>query len=336
MQKRVVFKVNLFFFLFVWNLRKCNCFSEVIFEGRKYVAEGYPFSITCLKSSYGVPKWTRNGLTIDPLDPEYVMTQESFPNDGIRMELRVEKALWKHRGHYKCDPLSKKSHEIEIVPSRESEQELSHQARVQLRPNRTLKLVCDQEENAVFPINWYKDGSRILESPETPRIRMEGRVLSISKATESDSGEYMCVIEMAGLSYPFADHLGSRIKVTYPSRVKKFPTQIRPILHRNWSVECEVQGFPVPRVSWFIDGLPIEEFRLNDSRYDVIDNPEGLPNSVLFINEVQYEDNREITCIADNVDGPDQTIAQLAVRSKSLFEGGKEKCFSISVTCKSD
>ncbi|GFY72492.1 uncharacterized protein TNIN_449291, partial [Trichonephila inaurata madagascariensis] len=92
--------------------------SGVIYEGRKYVAEGFPFSITCLKSSYGVPKWTRNGLSIDQLDPEYVIVQESVPDDGIRMELRVKMAQWKHRGHYKCDPLSKKSHEIEIVPSR--------------------------------------------------------------------------------------------------------------------------------------------------------------------------------------------------------------------------
>ncbi|GFS91820.1 transposable element Tcb1 transposase [Trichonephila clavipes] len=81
---------------------------------------------------------------------------------------------------------------------------------------------------------------------------MEGRALYISKATESDSGEYMCVIEMAGLSYPFADHLGSRIKVTYPARVKKLPTQIRPILNRNLSIQCEVQGFPIPRVSWLL------------------------------------------------------------------------------------
>ncbi|GFS29758.1 ig-like domain-containing protein [Trichonephila inaurata madagascariensis] len=62
------------------------------------------------------------------------------------------------------------------------------------------------------------------------------------------------------------------------------------------------------------DGFPIEEFRLNDSRYDAIDNPDGLPNSVLFISDVQYEDNREITCIADNVEGSDETRAQLAVR----------------------
>ncbi|GFS91812.1 uncharacterized protein TNCV_2531301 [Trichonephila clavipes] len=154
MLKRVILNVHLFFVLFVWNLSECDCVSGVIYEGRKYVAEGFPFSITCLKSSYGVPKWTRNGLAIDQLDPEYVIVQESVPDDGIRMELRVKVAQWKHRGHYKCDPLSKKSHEIEIVPSRENEEELNRQARVQLRPNKTLKLVCDQEENAVFPINW--------------------------------------------------------------------------------------------------------------------------------------------------------------------------------------
>ncbi|GFS91839.1 ig-like domain-containing protein [Trichonephila clavipes] len=68
------------------------------------------------------------------------------------------------------------------------------------------------------------------------------------------------------------------------------------------------------------NGFPIEEFRLNDSRYDAIDNPDGLPNSVLFISDVQYEDNREITCIADNVEGSDETRAQLAVRDSDVWE----------------
>ncbi|GBN03613.1 hypothetical protein AVEN_206125-1 [Araneus ventricosus] len=164
----------------------------------------------------------------------------------------------------------------------------------------------------------YKDGSRLLEEKENPRIRMHARTLTISKATEADAGEYTCVIEMAGLSYPFADHLGSRIKVTYPARVEKFPRQIRPILNRNLNLECEVQGFPVPRVSWFVDGFPIEEFRLNDSRYDAVDNPQGMPGSVLFIQDVDYEDNRQITCTTDNIDGADETTAQLAVRAINL------------------
>ncbi|GBO26823.1 hypothetical protein AVEN_202402-1, partial [Araneus ventricosus] len=95
-----------------------ECFSEVIYEGKKYVAEGSPFNISCIKSSYGVPKWTRNGLSVDALGPDYDVIEEDLPDDGVRMELRVKMALWKHRGHYKCDPMSQRSHEIEIVPSR--------------------------------------------------------------------------------------------------------------------------------------------------------------------------------------------------------------------------
>ncbi|GFS56303.1 ig-like domain-containing protein [Trichonephila inaurata madagascariensis] len=119
-----------------------------------------------------------------------------------------------------------------------------------------------------------------------------------------------------------------------PARVKKLPTQIRPILNRNLSIQCEVQGFPIPRVSWFVDGFPIEEFRLNDSRYDAIDNPDGLPNSVLFISDVQYEDNREITCIADNVEGSDETRAQLAVRDDSNTQNFIKKSVNTRIASK--
>ncbi|CAL1266144.1 unnamed protein product [Larinioides sclopetarius] len=317
---------------FIWSFRICDCFTEVVYEGKKYVAEGSPFNISCIKSSYGVPKWTRNGQSVDALGPDYDVIEKDLPDDGVRMELRVKMALWKHRGHYKCDPMSQKSHDIEIVPSEESDEQMQNQPRIQLRPHMTLKLVCEQEENVVFPINWYKDGSRLLEEKENPRIRMHKRTLTISKATEADAGEYTCVIEMAGLSYPFADHLGSRIKVTYPARVEKFSRQIRPILNRNLSLECEVQGFPVPRVSWFVDGFPIEEFRLNDSRYDAVDNLQGMPGSVLFIQDVDYKDNRQITCTTVNIDGADETSAQLAVRENAIITNEEDQGEGVILT----
>ncbi|GIY58106.1 hemicentin-1 [Caerostris darwini] len=257
--------------------KRRECLSELIYEGRKFVAQGYPFNISCLKSSYGVPKWTRNGLAVDTLGPEYVVKEKKLPNDGVRMELRVEAAVWKHRGYYKCDPLSGRSHEIEIVPSREGDEEMRERTRVQLKPNKNLKLVCDQEENAVFPINWYKDGTRILENRKNSRIRMQGRSLAISRATESDAGEYMCVIEMAGLSFPFADHLGSRVKVTYPARVEKFPPQFRPILNRYLNLECKVQGFPIPRISWFVDGFPSKNSDSTIPDMDLRTTPTAFP-----------------------------------------------------------
>ncbi|GIY91718.1 uncharacterized protein CEXT_471011 [Caerostris extrusa] len=118
MTKRLIWNANLQMFFLIWCVLLSECLSELIYEGRKFVAQGSPFNISCLKSSYGVPKWTRNGLAVDTLGPEYVVKEKKLPNDGVRMELRVEAALWKHRGYYKCDPLSGRSHEIEIVPSR--------------------------------------------------------------------------------------------------------------------------------------------------------------------------------------------------------------------------
>ncbi|KAG8178765.1 hypothetical protein JTE90_016630 [Oedothorax gibbosus] len=205
----------LLFFLRVLVLQYCESSHDVTYDGRHFVPEGSPFTITCEKSSHGLPKWTKNGLAVDS---EYRTDEQQLQDDRMLMVLSVAHARWNHRGHYKCDPLSVQSHWIEIVPSKESDQEIQQQTKVQLKPNNTLKLACDQEENAVFPINWYKDGVRVLASGETgDRVRMTGRTLWVARSGQSDSGEYMCVIEMAGLSYPFADHLGSRIKVTDPA-----------------------------------------------------------------------------------------------------------------------
>ncbi|GFR13378.1 uncharacterized protein TNCT_590461, partial [Trichonephila clavata] len=89
---------------------------------------------------------------------------------------------------------------------------------------------------------------------------MEGRALSISKATESDSGEYMCVIEMAGLSYPFAHHLGSRIKVTYvelrledeitiPTKSETLPADLSH-LKSGWQPTAE-EDEEAPRIGFY-------------------------------------------------------------------------------------
>ncbi|GFR17591.1 hemicentin-1, partial [Trichonephila clavata] len=207
MLRRVILNAHLFFFLFVWNLRECDCVSGVIYEGRKYVAEGFPFSITCLKSSYGVPKWTRNGLAIDQLDPDTFQRErggiKSSSKSAIEAEQNVETSLRSRRK--RCIP-------HKLVQRRFKDSGIPRKP----------------------PRSHGREGSFYLQSD---RKRL---------------GEYMCVIEMAGLSYPFAHHLGSRIKVTYPARVKQLPTQIRPILNRNLSIQCEVQGFPIPRVSWFV------------------------------------------------------------------------------------
>lgn len=91
---------------------------DVVYEGKLYVSEASPFNITCFRAAYGSPKWYRNGLVIDPLNTEFSVFGENKSPSQIFMGLSVEKALWRHRGDYKCDSLSEKTHKIEIVPSR--------------------------------------------------------------------------------------------------------------------------------------------------------------------------------------------------------------------------
>lgn len=68
-----------------------------------------------------------------------------------------------------------------------------------------------------------------------------------------------------------------------------------------------------------IDGLDVNIFMENETRYSILENDEGLPNAVFFINEVTYDDNHIVMCVADNVDGFDQTVTEMAVRGKPSF-----------------
>lgn len=68
--------------------------------------------------------------------------------------------------------------------------------------------------------------------------------------------------------------------------------------------------------SFIADGVELGYYMQNESRYSVLGNKDGLPNAVFFISDVTYDDNHIVMCVADNVDGFDQTITVLAVRGK--------------------
>ncbi|XP_035229859.1 uncharacterized protein LOC118201813 [Stegodyphus dumicola] len=99
-------------------VKRYDCESDVIYKGKMYVSDGEPINISCIRSAYGTPKWTRNGLAVDLNDPQYFSAEEYLPSNRIRMELGIKQTFWEHRGEYKCDPLSSSSHRVEIVPSK--------------------------------------------------------------------------------------------------------------------------------------------------------------------------------------------------------------------------
>lgn len=57
----------------------------------------------------------------------------------------------------------------------------------------------------------------------------------------------------------------------------------------------------------------------NETRYGLLDNKDGLPNAIFFISNVTYDDNHTIMCVADNVEGFDQTATEFAVRGKRII-----------------
>lgn len=108
--------INSFPSLIILNDFFLDCRKDIKYEGRKYVSEGSPIFISCLKTAYGVPKWSKNGQTIKESD--FTLTEEILPDNFVQMELRADNASWRHRGIYKCDPQSDSSHPIEIVISK--------------------------------------------------------------------------------------------------------------------------------------------------------------------------------------------------------------------------
>jgi hypothetical protein len=75
--------------------------------------------------------------------------------------------------------------------------------------------------------------------------------------------------------------------------------------------ECKVTGLPEPQISWFQDGVKLEE----DSKVH-IENVKGVQR--LTIESVAVQHQARYSCVAENVAGKAETAANLRVESESL------------------
>ena len=79
-------------------------------------------------------------------------------------------------------------------------------------------------------------------------------------------------------------------------------------------LECKAKGYPLPTASWLKNDLPIDtsDPRVSFSEY------EGVENATLRIENLNYSDRADYTCVATNDDGVSAN-ATILVRVKSKY-----------------
>uniref|UniRef100_A0A3B4TUN2 Neuronal cell adhesion molecule a n=1 Tax=Seriola dumerili TaxID=41447 RepID=A0A3B4TUN2_SERDU len=150
----------------------------------------------------------------------------------------------------------------------------------------TLELECIAEGLPTPEISWKKNGS------EMPSSRMSFRnfkkTLKISDVNEADAGDYRCT---ATNSLGTADHV---IKVTVKAAPFWVSAPRNLILAPNETgiLTCRVNGEPKPKISWFVNGVPIENAPEDHSR--------KVEDDTVILSHVQSGSSAVYQCHASN------------------------------------
>ncbi|XP_044299559.1 neural cell adhesion molecule L1 isoform X2 [Varanus komodoensis] len=177
---------------------------------------------------------------------------------------------------------------------------LSHQKPILIVPNKKhstymallgepLVLECIVAGFPTPTVEWAHM-NRLKLSPQVV-FENSNKTLRILNVTEDDDGEYQCI----------AHNEHGTIRHTYTVTVEAAPYWIqKPVSQinapgENERMDCKVAGKPKPKVSWRINGIPLEEI-LPDPRRKV-------QGGALFLSNVQPNDTAVIQCEAHNHHG---------------------------------
>ncbi|KFM77318.1 Peroxidasin-like protein, partial [Stegodyphus mimosarum] len=95
--------------------------------------------------------------------------------------------------------------------------------------------------------------------------------------------------------------IGRIFRLNTPANILDFPEKMSVIQGRTLKLNCKAQGFPQPKITWYIGNIVASHLKDSDIRitiYSLADG--GQVNSFLAIRDVSEEDSSLYTCRAEN------------------------------------
>ncbi|KAE8281473.1 Neuronal cell adhesion molecule [Larimichthys crocea] len=150
----------------------------------------------------------------------------------------------------------------------------------------TLELECIAEGLPTPDISWQKDGAELPSSRMS--VQNFQKTLKISDVNEGDAGDYHCTA---------SNKLGNThhvIKVTVKAAPFWVSAPRNLILAPNETgiLTCRVNGEPKPKISWFVNGVPIENAPEDRSR--------KVDDDTVILSNVQSGSSAVYQCNASN------------------------------------
>lgn len=123
--------------------------------------------------------------------------------------------------------------------------------------NQSAELKCVADGYPRPSISWIREYNAILPSGGNV---FNGSILKITDVSKQDRGLYYCI---ADNGIEPADKRSVNFDVEFPPKIYVPRPRVAQALDYDIELECKVEGFPSPSVSWYKDGVHI----LTDSDY---------------------------------------------------------------------
>ncbi|XP_055312666.1 lachesin-like [Sitodiplosis mosellana] len=158
--------------------------------------------------------------------------------------------------------------------------------------NSTVELVCTAEGYPKPNISWKRAGDALI--PAGGNI-YNGTVLKINDVSHQDRGIYYCIADN-GIGQP--DQRIVNFEVEFPPKITAPRPRVAQALDYDIELECKIEGFPAPQVSWYKDGSQI----LNEGDYSITNTAtiNDVTNSVLRVITVESSQYGDYVCKASN------------------------------------
>ncbi|XP_061183008.1 neurofascin-like [Saccostrea echinata] len=158
----------------------------------------------------------------------------------------------------------------------------------------SLKLKCIFSGNPTPDVLWSKNYDVL---PHEYNVSLGGQELTITNVTEGDAGSYQCYGSNSNGSLAYRD---ISVRVESKPYWDIEPHDINASAGATVTFICKAKGYPEPVITWFINGIKLQESQkpiLHSHRFL---NPDA--NNITFVN-VNHQDRMVLQCNASNTHG---------------------------------
>ncbi|XP_041428394.1 hemicentin-2 isoform X1 [Xenopus laevis] len=267
------------------------------------VLEGRSLTLPCTVVSGNplpVQRWTKDSQTLQ------VQWRHTINGEG---GLIIEPVQREDAGKYVCEvtnAVGSTNHSI-LLHVHVAPVILPGPAEYVVHEGRAVIISCDVKGYPPPTVTWSKGDVDLTAENTQYYLNKDGSIL-ISLPTGADEGSYTCkAVNPAGISIREVQlivHTKPRININ-GSHDQSTPVRVVAALGAEITLPCDVEGSPLPVVSWRKDSLPLP---IVSARHHL------LPSWSLRLSELRVMDSGYYTCLASNPAGNTSLTYSLEVQ----------------------